>query len=152
MGGGDVRYFYGSRIAPVQDRSPFTFDQLAEFLRTLFPSLREARISHQWGGPVSAPIDLVPTMGTLGRSNRAVFSIGPLGHGVAYTQLAGRVVSDLVLERESELTELFFVNRFTTPIPPEPLRSAIVGSILGGMRVHDRFCERGVFEASMEAS
>jgi len=48
-----------------------------------------------------------------------------VGHGVALMNMAGQIMRDLVLERESELTELFFVNRRLIPLPPEPLRFAL---------------------------
>jgi glycine/D-amino acid oxidase-like deaminating enzyme len=146
MGGGDVRYFYGSRTVPGQDAHEPTFDELERFVRTLFPSLADVEIAHRWGGPVSATLDLVPAMGYVGRNRNVVFSLGPVGHGVAYTQLAGSVLKDLVLEQDGEFTDVFFVNRFTTPVPPEPLRTAVARGIIGGMRIHDRRSERKVFK------
>ena len=95
---------------------------------------------------MSAPLDMAPAMGRLGRKRNVFYSLGPVGHGVAYTQLAGSVLSDLVLEQKGEFTDIFFVNRFTPPMPPEPLRVAVARSIVSSMRMHDRRCERKVFK------
>ena len=52
-----------------------------------------------------------------------------VGSGVALMNMAGQIMRDLVLERESEFTDLFFVNRGLIPLPPEPLRFALGESI-----------------------
>ena len=67
-----------------------------------------------------------------------VYSLGTVGHGVSMTQLNGRTVADLILERQTELTEVFFVNRRTIPWPPEPIRNLAVKAILGYMHWEDR--------------
>ncbi len=50
----------------------------------------------------------------------------------------GQTLADLVLERDTDLTQTFFVNRKTIPYPPEPIRSAVAKSILGLMRWDDK--------------
>ncbi|MGC8595556.1 MAG: hypothetical protein ACP5MI_08130 [Candidatus Kryptoniota bacterium] len=65
------------------------------------------KITHQWGGPVSVPTDLSPAMGYLG-DERAVYSLGCVGHGVALAHMNGWTISDLVLEKKTERTETFF--------------------------------------------
>ena len=54
------------------------------------------------------------------------------------TQLNGRTVADLILERQTDLTDVFFVNRRTIPWPPEPLRNLAIKAILGYMHWEDR--------------
>ena len=60
------------------------------------------------------------------------------GHGVSLTHLNGRTVADLVLERRTDLTDVFFVNRRTIPWPPRPLQGLLVKGILGFMHYEDR--------------
>jgi hypothetical protein len=48
-----------------------------------------------------------------------------------------------VLDRKTELTELWFVNRRSFPIPPEPIRSLAVKAVIAGMQFDDWWCERG---------
>ena len=45
---------------------------------------------------------------------------------------------DLILERKTDLTDVFFVNRKTIPWPPEPLRNLTIKAILGYMHWEDR--------------
>jgi hypothetical protein len=58
------------------------------------------------------------------------------------TQYNGWTLAELLLERVSERTEAFFVNRWVIPWPPEPLRFALGMGIRQGMRLQDRWRER----------
>jgi hypothetical protein len=51
--------------------------------------------------------------------------------------MAGQVVRDLVLEKKTELTDLFFVNRRLIPMPPEPLRFAVAQGLRGFFKAQD---------------
>lgn len=135
VGGGDALYFSGGRLRA--DRHPPAFDHLERFITRTFPGLRGARITHRWGGPVSVPLDFAPAFGYLGRDRRVVYSLGCVGHGVALMTSAGQVLRDLVLGRATALTQLCFVNRWTVPLPPEPLRFATAQAIRSALRVAD---------------
>ncbi len=123
FGGSDAQYYLGGPLD--RDRNPRIFRRLERNLRETFPSLKDVRIEYHWGGPVSVPLDFFPAMGYLGKDKRVAYSLGCVGHGVALMNMAGQILRDLVLERQSELTELFFVNRRLIPLPPEPLRFAL---------------------------
>ena len=58
------------------------------------------------------------------------------------THLNGRTVADLILERQTDLTDVFFVNRRTIPWPPEPFRTLSAKAILGYMHMEDRLYDR----------
>ena len=135
MGGRDVSLSYGTDME--KDLNPVTFDGLRKDVRELFPVLNDIRFTHEWGGPVSVPLDMAPAIGYAGDKN-VVYSLGAVGHGVSMTQLNGRTVADLILERRSDLTDVFFVNRRTIPWPPEPLRNLTIKAILGYMHWEDR--------------
>jgi len=49
---------------------------------------------------------------------------------------------DLVLERQSDLTELWFVNRRSLPMPPEPIQSLVTNLVMASMVVDDWWCDR----------
>ena len=135
MGGRDVSLSYGSDMD--RDLNPVTFEGLKNDVRELFPILRDIKFTHEWGGPVSVPLDMAPAIGYAGDKN-VVYSLGTVGHGVSMTQLNGRTVADLILERHTDLTDVFFVNRRTIPWPPEPLRHLTIKAILGYMHWEDR--------------
>jgi glycine/D-amino acid oxidase-like deaminating enzyme len=135
MGGRDVSLSYGTDMD--KDLNPVTFEELKNDVRELFPALKETQFTHEWGGPVSVPLDMTPAIGYAGDKN-VVYSLGTVGHGVSMTQLNGRTVADLILERRTDLTDVFFVNRRTIPWPPEPLRNLAIKAILGYMHWEDR--------------
>jgi glycine/D-amino acid oxidase-like deaminating enzyme len=139
MGGSDVSISYGRDMD--RDQNPRTFTDLERDVVRLFPSLKGIRFTHRWGGPVSVPIDMAPAIGFLG-DPRAVYSLGCVGHGVSMTHLNGWTLADLVLERRSDLTEVWFVNRRMIPWPPEPLRLVASHAIRGYMRLEDALYER----------
>lgn len=142
MGGGDVALTYGGALG--RDDDARVFADLERFVGRVFPSLRGARITHRWGGPVSVPLDMAPAIGYVGRDRRVIYSLGCVGHGVAMTIMNGQLLRDLALERQTELTELFFVNRWTVPLPPEPLRFAAGHAIRAGLLGQDLLDERGI--------
>ena len=135
FGGSDALVHFGGALD--RDSNPRVFRRLERDFRQTFPALSDVRIEHRWGGPVSVPIDFFPAMGYLGKDKRAAYSLGCVGHGVAMMNMAGQVMRDLVLERDTEFTELFFVNRGLIPLPPEPLRFALGESIRRALKAQD---------------
>jgi len=119
IGGEDAQYYFGARF---KDRDERVFRRLRRRLVQFFPSLKEIRFTHAWGGPIGFTLDFFPTMGVTGRHHNVYYSLGYCGHGVSIANYAGAVISDLVFEQETERTNLFFVHRKPFPLPPEPLR------------------------------
>lgn len=143
MGGSDVSLGYGGDME--HDLNQRIFDDLERDIAWLFPSLKGVKIAKRWGGPVSVPVDMAPAIGYLGDS-RALYSLGCVGHGVSMTHLNGRLLADLLLERKTDLTDVWFVNRRTIPWPPEPLRLAASHLIRGYLRLEDAVYERNLTE------
>lgn len=135
MGGRSVSVVYGRDMDG--DRNDPTFDGLEADVRQTYPALKDVTFTHRWGGPVSVPLDMTPAMGYLG-DPRVAYSLGCVGHGVSLTHLNGWTLADLVLERKTERTEVFFVNRRTIPWPPEPFRFVLSKAIKGALDLEDR--------------
>ena len=141
MGGSDVSLAYGGDME--HDLNPQTFADLERDITWLFPHLKGIHITHRWGGPVSVPMQMAPAMGFLG-DERAIYSLGCVGHGVSMTHLNGCTLADLALERKTDLTDVWFVNRSLLPWPPEPFRIAASQVIRGYLRLEDSLYERGI--------
>ena len=109
----------------------------------LFPQLRNVAISHGWGGNLGMARRFQPHM-LLDTKNRIALAGGYGGEGVGASNLAGRTLADLILGRDSLLTEQPWVLR-ERPIKalkawePEPCRwlgyNAIVRSFVHEDRV-----------------
>ncbi len=139
MGGGNVGIPYGKEIDPDPDTE--IVKQLKQRVAVLFPHLSKIEFTNTWSGPVSVPVDLAPAMGYIG-DQRAVYSLGCVGHGVSMTLLNGKTAAELLLGKKSDITDTFFVNRKVIPWPPEPLRNIIAKSVCGFFKLEDRIYER----------
>jgi glycine/D-amino acid oxidase-like deaminating enzyme len=83
-----------------------------------FPALRDRRITHAWGGPIDASPTHLPSIRALGHN--AWVAAGYTGNGVGPSNMIGRSLAALVLDREDDHTTLAFVDDQTPRLPPEP--------------------------------
>ena len=135
FGGRDVGLWDGASMD--RDRDESVFAKLRDDLRATFPALGDVSFTHAWGGPVSATLDLFPAIRQVGGRDW-VSSYGCVGHGVSTTHLNGQTISDLVCERDTDLTRVFFVDRRVVPFPPGALSNPVMRGIAGFMRWEDR--------------
>jgi glycine/D-amino acid oxidase-like deaminating enzyme len=140
IGGSDVTIAYGRDMD--RDLTEKTFRQLEKDTVRLFPGLKDVKFVFRWGGPVSVTLDMTPAIGMVG-DKRAWYSLGCVGHGVAPTHLNGQTLADLLLERQTDLTSIWFVDRKPIPWPPEPLRWLASQALLGYLHAEDWWYERG---------
>ncbi|MEA2509296.1 MAG: hypothetical protein QOG21_1378 [Actinomycetota bacterium] len=121
LGGRGAPYHFASRIDDSFDREPRVFEELAHVLVDLFPAARDARITHRWGGSLGVPRDWYSSVG-LDRTSGLAWAGGYVGDGVAVSNLAGRTLSDLILQRDTDLVHLPWVDHHSKKWEPEPLR------------------------------
>jgi glycine/D-amino acid oxidase-like deaminating enzyme len=140
--GGLATYRYGSRIEPGFPATHPNFRALEEILRELLPPLRDARITHHWGGALAVPRDWRPRVG-LDRARGLAWIGGYVGEGVAASNLAGRTLADLIAGENTERTQLAWVGPPARDWEVEPLRFLAVRSVLGLLRAADRASASG---------
>jgi glycine/D-amino acid oxidase-like deaminating enzyme len=121
FGGRGAPYHYGSRIDDRFEREPAVFESLKHVVSSLFPAADRAQITHRWGGPVAIPRDWYSSVG-IDLGARLAWAGGYVGDGVSTTNLAGRTLADLILERKTDLTTLAWVGHHSRRWEPEPLR------------------------------
>ena len=85
FGGRGAPYHRGSAVKPSFDRVPAVFDALRRTLGELFPALGDARVTHQWGGPLGVPRDWCASVG-LDRATGLAWAGGYVGDGVSTRQ------------------------------------------------------------------
>ncbi|WP_019182210.1 NAD(P)/FAD-dependent oxidoreductase [Microbacterium yannicii] len=137
FGGRGVPYRFGSRVDTDGSTQQRTIASLAELLRTFFPDAADTPIAHAWAGVLGVPRDWAATVGH-DRSTGLGWAGGYVGTGVTATNLAGRTLADLVLERDTELTRLPWVGHRAKRWEIEPLRWSAVNSIYTAYRMADR--------------
>lgn len=123
------RYYFGSGIRDRFAANDKIFDDVRSALESLFPILSQHRITHRWGGALGVPRDWRPSVG-IDRSNGLAWGGGYVGEGVAASNLAGRTLAELILERDSERVLLPLVGPQSRPWEPEPLRWLAVSTVL----------------------
>jgi len=137
FGGRGAPYHLGSTIRPSFDRVPAVFGALRQTLGELFPALGDARVTHQWGGPLGVPRDWCASVG-LDPATGLAWAGGYVGDGVATTNLAGRTLADLITGADSELVRLPWVGHRSPSWEPEPLRWLGLNAGLQVMSFADR--------------
>ncbi|MDQ7778037.1 MAG: FAD-binding oxidoreductase [Paracoccus aminovorans] len=119
FGGRGAPYRLGSRMSSdlVDGIHAKIHDTLAEF----FPALREVRITHRWGGALGVARDFCPSVG-LDPATGLAWAGGYVGDGVATSNLAGRILRNLILNHDEALNRLPIVNHRSPLWEREPLR------------------------------
>jgi len=129
----DGRILWGGRDAPyspegpnkAHDRNDYAFRRLHETFYWTFPQLSDVKFEHAWGGPVCGTYNCMASIGWL-KGERLMYALGYSGHGVGPSQLAGKMVRDLMLDRKTALLELPMVSLKPRALPPEPLKGMMI--------------------------
>lgn len=137
IGGRSVPYRYASRTDLDGAVPARTIRHLADVLHTVLPQVRDVPIAQGWCGVLAVPRDWEATV-TLDRASGLGWAGGYVGHGVTATNLAGRTLADLVLERATPLTELPWVGHRSRQWEPEPLRWLGVRGLYVAYKLADR--------------
>lgn len=119
FGWGGGRIAMGARTRGRAEVDPAVVAAAAEHLHEYFPALRGRRITHAWGGPIDASPTHLPAIRTL-PGNRAWVAAGYTGNGVGPSNMIGRALAALALDRDDDHARLPFVDAKTPRIPPEP--------------------------------
>lgn len=119
--GGRAGYYFGSKRRGIIPPDDPMVARVEENLRSLFPILKDHQVTHGWGGLMGVPRHWRPSV-AFDQATGIGHAGGYTGEGVAASNLAGRILSDLVLERESDITDLAWVDDMPGKWEPEPLR------------------------------
>jgi glycine/D-amino acid oxidase-like deaminating enzyme len=114
-------YFFGSKIHNRFSPDDPVFGEVRKVLESFFPVLRDHAITHRWGGALGIPRNWTPSVG-MDRDAGLGWAGGYVGEGVGPSNLAGRTLAELILERDTHRTTLPLVGEPFTSWEPEPLR------------------------------
>ncbi|MGW0392295.1 NAD(P)/FAD-dependent oxidoreductase [Streptomyces sp. NPDC003042] len=137
IGGRGIPYRFGSRTDHDGRTQPATIAALTTLLTSFFPQLTGTEITHAWSGVLGVPRDWCATV-TLDRTTGLGWAGGYVGSGVATANLAARTLCDLVLENDTELTTLPWVDHRVRRWEPEPFRWLGVQALYAAYREADR--------------
>lgn len=121
FGGRGAPYHFASKIKYSFDYHEPTHHVLKETAKAWFPKISNSTFTHSWGGPVGMSRDWMPNF-TFNKKTKLGGAWGYVGQGVSTTNLAGRILSDLILEIDSAETNLPMVQHHSRKWEPEPFR------------------------------
>lgn len=102
-------YLFGAALKHDTSLSEQEIEFRRNLLQTLFPQLEGVKVTHAWGGNLAISRKFRPHM-VLNREHGFALSAAYGGEGVGATNLAGRTLSDLILDIESDETKMPWVD------------------------------------------
>jgi glycine/D-amino acid oxidase-like deaminating enzyme len=119
FGWGGGRIAMGARLHGRTEVDPDVVQAQRRHMLEYFPDLSGRRVTHAWGGPIDASPTHLPAVTSLPRS-RAWVAAGYTGNGVGPTNMVGRSLASLALDRSDDPTRLAFVDAKMPRVPAEP--------------------------------
>jgi glycine/D-amino acid oxidase-like deaminating enzyme len=119
FGWGGGRIAMGARVHGRAELDRDVVTAIHGHLLDYFPGLAGKRITHAWGGPIDASPSHLPMVLSQPRG-RAFAVAGYTGNGVGPSNMVGRTLAALALDRRDESTSLAFVDSKLPHVPPEP--------------------------------
>jgi glycine/D-amino acid oxidase-like deaminating enzyme len=103
-------YYFGSRIRNDFSDQDAYFRGIHKTLLSLFPALRDATVTHKWGGALGVPHNR--RAGIVHNTRTGISALGGyIGVGVCASNLVARTLADLLTGKDTERTRLSFVRR-----------------------------------------
>ena len=137
IGGRGASYPFGSKLIEAKEMTNSVHQSLERMAKRWFPVLERVKFTHAWGGAVAitrnwepyVQFDKATGYGRLG---------GYAGDGVTMSYLASKILAELIAGRESEISNLHFVNDKIRKWEIEPLRYLAVNSLVKLSGIADR--------------
>ncbi|CDP86634.1 MULTISPECIES: NAD(P)/FAD-dependent oxidoreductase [Mycolicibacterium] len=121
FGGRGAPYHFGSKVEARFDVDDTIHTKIIATMHEMFPQLRDVPITHRWGGPLGVPRDWFPSVGH-DRANKIAWAGPYVGDGVATSNLAARILRNLLLGQRDDLNDLPIVNHRSKKWEVEPFR------------------------------
>jgi len=126
--GGRAGYYMASKIRSIIPRNDSAVRIVERQARNLLPGLEGVEFTHGWGGLMGVPRHWRPCV-SFNSESRIGWAGGYTGEGVGASNLAARILCDLVLDEDSDLTTLPWVDDEPRRWELEPIRWLGVKSI-----------------------
>lgn len=136
FGGRGAPYLFGSRISSKSDLALSVHQKIRATMLEFFPALKDVKVTHRWGGALGVSRDWCPTVG-LDKAAGMAWAGNYVGDGVATSNLAGRLLRNLILGEDEAINRLPIVNHRSPLWEREPLRWLGVNLALAAANLGD---------------
>lgn len=136
FGGRGAPYHFGSAVSGSFDQDERIHQRIRDTLLGFFPDLSDVPVTHAWGGPLGVARDWHPSVG-LDRRSGVAWTGSYVGDGVTTSNLAGRILRNLILRRDEPINELPIVDHMSPRWEWEPFRWLGVNTGLLAARLGD---------------
>jgi glycine/D-amino acid oxidase-like deaminating enzyme len=126
IGGSDFTYYDFDALSSGNDK--YVAAKIEKDLFSFFPQLEGLSIAHAWGGVTSYSLGSGAKVGTLGDDENIYYATG-FGEGVPATQIAGKMIADLMAKESNIFTNHFIVNQKIPYAGPRILRGGFARAI-----------------------
>ncbi len=129
IGGRGARYPFKSKRSSTIENSSKTHEALRNLAKRWFPQLKDIKFTHSWGGAIAITRDWEPYVRW--DNHRGYGELGGYaGDGMTMTYLAGKAMAAEVLDNQSEVRDLHFVNRRSRNWEFEPIRYLAINALI----------------------
>ena len=87
--------------------------------------------------------DMLPSIGWTGQYGNIYYSTGYNGHGLAFSQLAGKMIGELMAGERSDLTDHVLINKPIRGAPSASIAYAAAMAEILYYRISDWLTDRG---------
>ncbi len=129
------RLIFGGRASYLNTDPLDVESDLKKRMKAVFPHLMRKKIQQAWSGRIGITVNRLPDFGRL--SNTAIYVQGYSGHGVAFSGVAGDILSEAVIGNETRFDQLTKVPHL--PFPGGPFRTPILALGMGWYKMKDYF-------------
>ena len=126
IGGSDFTYYDYDALSSGNDKTVTA--KIVNDLYSFFPQLEGFPIAHAWGGITSYSLGRGAAVGTLDDNENIFYATG-FDEGVPATQIAGRMIADLMAKESNIYTDHFIVNREIPYAGPRFMRGVFARAI-----------------------
>ncbi len=126
IGGSDFTYYDYDALSSGNDKSVTA--KIVNDLFSFFPQLEGMTIAHAWGGITSYSLGRGAAVGSLGDDENIFYATG-FDEGVPATQIAGRMIADLMAKESNIYTNHFIVDREIPYAGPRFMRGIFARAI-----------------------
>ena len=143
FGRGGGRLGFAGRVIPTHYHDHENAASIVEDLHDLFPASSKLTVEWRWGGPVERTQHGSPWVGTLGKARNVHYGIGYGGNGVAPSNLIGRTLASVALERDDDHARSPLVSEPPSYLPPEPFRFVAARSMRSAIERYEILEDEG---------